>query len=556
MIPPSADNPNGLTSILFSFVLLQFAGIELLFTHLRFLRQRSLQILILLVVSLVCLRPSNGRYFMGFEYEDAYIYTANSRYLLFNQDFSVDPLQTQTCVLGSMSDCTIGATYGGHFVTLPFIAYFIHRLLGYHPYTVCCINYVASLISVLVLYFLCLRLTGDVVCSLVAALVYAVCPAMCLFHTSALAETTSSLFLLVYVSCFLSVFIHKECSRGTARWLLWTLLGVSLGLALLTKRENLALLALPLFAVPAMSLKWSREAKGLLVWTGITVALAVLIMSGFKILQIETGETGDIGAPTFSVRYSLVLIPLFCKALLTFKWFSISTVLFLCGVAAMFRRSTRHSGWTVVIGLFFAYFLVYTGHYRSFYFVHYGTVTPFESLRYITNPFPLFAAVTGLGTNEVRGWRRKIGGWWRYDRLVFGGIATVWVLSSVGMARSLRREWQEVEWENRIAPVVSTLQNVNVSRDYIVTELSMVFQVFGASTVRIVDQYSVGTAIPSNVLVQSLKEARTVWWLRRNGANDEDMKRYPDFYRFVQQYDPRDCARVPGPFSLCRLMVR
>src|SRR6266851_4555707 len=92
MIPPSADNPNGLTSILFSFVLLQFAGIELLFTHLRFLRQRSLQILILLVVSLVCLRPSNGRYFMGFEYEDAYIYTANSRYLLFNQDFSVHRL--------------------------------------------------------------------------------------------------------------------------------------------------------------------------------------------------------------------------------------------------------------------------------------------------------------------------------------------------------------------------------------------------------------------------------------------------------------------------------
>jgi hypothetical protein len=167
-----------------------------------------------------------------------------------------------------------------------------------------------------------------------------------------------------------------------------------------------------------------------------------------------------------------------------------------------------------VISLFFAYFLVYTGHYRSFYFVHFGTVTPFESLRYIANVFPLFAAVAGLGISELRGWRQRIGGRWRgYDRLVFGGIATVWVLSSVGMTRSLRKEWQEVEWENRIAPVVSTLQNVNASQDYIVTDLSMVFQVFGASTVRIVDQYSIGTAIPSNVLVQSLKEARTVWWL-------------------------------------------
>lgn len=545
-----------LTSILFLLLILLFAGIVLLFINLRFLRQHILPSLILIVVTLVCLLPSDGRYFMGLEYEDAYIFTANSHYLLFNQDFSVDPLQTHTCALGSMSDCITEATYGGHFITLPSIAYFIHRLLGYHPYTVCWINCVASLISVLVLYLLCLRLTGDGTCSLVAALVYAICPAMCLFHTSGLAETTSSLFCLIYVSCFLSVLIHKERSRGIRQGLLWTLLGVSLGLALLTKRENLVLLTLPLFALPAMSLKWSREVRGLLVWTGITIALAVVLMSGFKILQIETGESGDIGAPTFSLQYSFVLIPLFCKALLTFKWFSISAVLFLCGVAAMFRRSTRNSGWTVVVGLFFAYFLVYTGHYRSYYFVHFGSVTSFDSLRYITNAFPLFAAVTGLGTNEVRGWGRKIGGRWRgYDRLVFGGIATVLVLSSVGMTRSLRKEWQEVEWENRIAPVENTLQTVKASQDYIVTDLSVVFQVFGTSTVRIVDSYSVGRVIPTNVLVQSLKEARTVWWLRRNGANDEDMKRYPGFYQFVQEYDPRGCARVPGPFSLCRLIV-
>jgi hypothetical protein len=124
------------------------------------------------------------------------------------------------------------------------------------------------------------------------------------------------------------------------------------------------------------------------------------------------------------------------------------------------------------------------------------------------------------------------------------------------MTRSLRKEWQEVEWENRIAPVVSTLQNVNTSHDYIVTDLSMVFQVFGASTARIVDQYSVGTAIPSNVLVQSLKGARTVWWLRRNGTDDEDKKRYPRFYQFVQQYNQMEYVKVSGSFSLCRLRIR
>jgi hypothetical protein len=546
-----------LTSIQVLLLILLFAGIALSFTNLRFLRQHILQTLILLMVSLACLLRSDSRYFMGLEYEDAYIFTANSRYLLFSQDFSADPLQTHTCVLGSMADCKREATYGGHFVTVPFIAYLIHRLLGYHPYAVCWLNGIASLISVVVLYFLCLRLTGDRDCSLVAGLVYAICPAMCLFHTSALAETTSSLFLLIYVSCFLSAFIPKDGSHGMTQWLLWTLLGASLGLALLTKRENLVLLTLPLFALPAMSPKWSPETKGLLAWTGITIVLAVLLMSGFHILQIETGESGDIGAPTFSLRYAFVLIPMFCRAFLTFKWFGISTVLFLCGVAGIFRRSTRHSGWTVVVGLLFTYFLVYTGHYRSYYYVHFGSVTPFESLRYITNAFPLFAAVTGLGANKVRSWGWKIGGRWRgYDRLVFGGIATVWVLSSVGMTRSLRKEWQEVEWENRIGPVLSTLQKVNASQDYVVTDLSVIFQVFGASTVRIVDSYSVGTVIPTNVLVQNLKEARTVWWLRPDGTDDEDMKRYPGFYQFVQQYDPGDCARVPGPFSLCRLMAR
>ena len=58
-------------------------------------------------------------------------------------------------------------------------------------------------------------------------------------------------------------------------------------------------------------------------------------------------------------------------------------------------------------------FLVYTGHYRSYYFVHYGSITPFDSLRYITNFFPLFAVLAGVGAGEAIGWTRRIGGRWR-----------------------------------------------------------------------------------------------------------------------------------------------
>jgi hypothetical protein len=310
------------------------------------------------------------------------------------------------------------------------------------------------------------------------------------------------------------------------------------------------------FAIPAVSLEWSRIRR-LMAWTAVSTIVAVLVVARFKIMGIETGEAGDIGASTFSLRYSLTLVPVFCKALVTVKWFSVSAALFVCGIVATCRRSIRRSAWTVVVGLFFAYFVVYTGHYRSYYFVKYGLVTPFESLRYITNMFPLFAAVTGLGALEASRWIRGVRGHrWYHNRLVFGGIGVVAVFTSFIMDRSLRKELQEIEWENRIAPVHDTLQRVQAGRDYVVTDLSIVFQVFGGAETRIVDAYSVDTIIPMDRLLETLKDARTVWWLQRNGPDDADRKRYPGLYRFLQTYGLSECGRVSGPYSLCRLTAK
>jgi hypothetical protein len=217
---------------LFLFFAMVFLGSVFVFANLQLLKMHIPQIVIIILVFLAFLTPSNGTFFMGLEYEDAYIFTANSHFLFLNPDLYSTPLQTHACVFGSLSNCEIEATYGGHFIVLPSIAYFIHRILGYHPYAVCWINYVASFISVFLLYLLCIRLTEDRTNSLVAALVYATCPAMCLFHTSALAETVSSLFVLIYVFCFLSLLIYENNSQGIMRCLTWTLLGVSLCLAL------------------------------------------------------------------------------------------------------------------------------------------------------------------------------------------------------------------------------------------------------------------------------------------------------------------------------------
>src|SRR5215471_11537566 len=87
-----------------------------------------------------------------------------------------------------------------------------------------------------------------------------------------------------------------------------------------------------------------RTKKSVLLWTCITTLMAVLIVSRFKIMQFEAGEAGDIGTATFSLRYSLALIPVFARALLTLRWFTIAPVLFLCGICGLFRGSPRRPG--------------------------------------------------------------------------------------------------------------------------------------------------------------------------------------------------------------------
>src|SRR5207249_7300192 len=139
------------------------------------------------------------KYFMGLEYEDAYIFASSARHFLLGHTPSTSPLQTQVCVLGSLTDCQLTGTYGGHFISLPLIAFLVQRVCGYHQYTINMLNLIASLVSVVLLYFLAIRITGDSACGTFASLVYATSPAMSIFHTTGLAETTSSLFVLIYV---------------------------------------------------------------------------------------------------------------------------------------------------------------------------------------------------------------------------------------------------------------------------------------------------------------------------------------------------------------------
>jgi hypothetical protein len=342
------------SSVIITLFILLLIGCGLLcFSNLSrlHLKRHIIPLIIVLLLSLYCFYPINKSYFMGLEYEDAYIFSASARFMQEDRGSYPDPLRTRSCVMGSLSNCEMSAVYGGHFLAVPSLALASHRLLGYSPYTICIINGTAAILSILVLYALCFQITGDIALSFISSLIYAVVPIMTVFHTSALGETYSSLIVLIYGFCFIALFIKSEQLRSLFAIACWIVLFLSFVLALLTKRENLIIVAMPLFALLSLPSKRLRDNKGLIAWAIASLVIAVAVSVAFQIVQAEANEATDIGSATFSLGYFLALLPLFTKSFITVRWFMAASLFVVLGLWALrhrfYIRSERDSeNWT------------------------------------------------------------------------------------------------------------------------------------------------------------------------------------------------------------------
>ena len=56
------------------------------------------------------------------------------------------PYKTQSCLDGSYVKCNTHGSFGGHFLTLPFIISFLNQIIGYNHNNVFYINFVVSLL--------------------------------------------------------------------------------------------------------------------------------------------------------------------------------------------------------------------------------------------------------------------------------------------------------------------------------------------------------------------------------------------------------------------------
>lgn len=319
-----------------------------------------------------------GFEFWGLEYEDAYSFSFCARQFSHNiypTSFLIDAI-----AIGSLDEPSSLFTYGGHFITYPVFLSIFTRPLGWSPSLIFIINTIVSFIILLIL-----SLIGrNNKFWFIAPSLYCVAPIINVFTTCCLSEIFSSLICLTFIYTYLK----KQNNRDV------TLCLISFGLALLCKRENMALLFIPIIDTLIKYLKTKQVATIRLgiqhVFPYILVA-AIYILGCQNIFNIENIESEDIGQSTFSLTYFVILFPIFIKSLLSPSFFSISVYIYIGYILyVLLHKGKLHKVQLISILLISVYILLYTCHYRGWFFLNGEKIDEFESFRYINNFFYLF----------------------------------------------------------------------------------------------------------------------------------------------------------------------
>ena len=449
---------------------------------------------LIIAISIVSKLPFDFNFFYGLEYEDAYIFTGYSRFLLYNNFFSVDPFQTKACLFGSLKYCEIVGTYGGHFLGLSSLGYFFNKYFGYSPLIICFINFFASLIAACLIYCVSYLLSEDKQIGIMCSLIYSLSPAMSLFHTSGLAETLSSTSIIFTLFLFLLIFEKRKNLDRPNEAILWLLLLLSFSFCLLQKRENLILLFLPLISLLRILIDHKYNSYIIIritIFMILGVAILTVFHYGINVFDIERQESQEIAKATFSLKYFISLAPVFIKSFLTFQWFFVFSIFTFAGLILISINIKQHPLYVYPIMLLIAYLLAYTLHYRSYYFIKYGHVNEFESLRYITNFFPFYCLIGGYAiVNVFNPLKNKL----KLPKYYLSVLSILVIGYLIYANVILKKEFFLIEQENRIAPVKETIRLVDSRGNIIITDVPLIFQVLGKETLQIVKNPAAETA--------------------------------------------------------------
>lgn len=336
------------------------------------------RILLCLILTLL-FKYNYGIYFYGLEYEDAYVFSFCARqfsYDIYPTSFLIDAIS-----VGSLIDPQLTSTYGGHFIMYPTYLSLFTKLFGWSPTTLSLANTIITFFILLILSIFSKKQKYW----FIPPIVYCCAPVINLFATCFLSEIFSSFICLIFVYTY-----FRE--KGVYNY---TLCFISFLVAIMCKRENLVLLSLPAVEFIYLILrKYRYNIKNHIVELSKYIPFLFILCLYFLCIQnvfnIEAIESKDIENATFSTHYMTILLPAFIKAMFGFETFSCVFTITILWIVYSFicnKRITKEIAFPLI--LFCAYLILYTAHYRGYFFIQDKHVSSFETYRYINNFFYL-----------------------------------------------------------------------------------------------------------------------------------------------------------------------
>jgi len=368
-------------------------------------------------------------HFYGLEYEDAFVFSFCARQFshnVFSTSFLIDAVS-----VGSLMEPIHTSTYGGHFIMYPTYLSFFTNIFGWSPTTISIAN---TIISFFILLILSSLPTNNKYWFLPPVL-YCSSPIINIFTTCFLSEIFSSFVCLIFIYTY---FRKRDIYNNV-------LCFSSFLIAIMCKRENLALLSIPAMELGYYMFCQIRHHRkngsfNLLNYVPFLILTIVYFLFIQNVFSIEAIEANDIENSTFSIQYLTISLPVFVKSLLNVKTFSIVFAVCILWVAYVFTCKKKVSPNVILSAmLFFIYLILYSSHYRGYFFVKEESVSSFETYRYINNFFYLLPII--------------------FISLKCKHIKSIIILSCIVLAfslygtYSLRHKLSEVEYQERFEEV-------------------------------------------------------------------------------------------------------
>lgn len=403
---------------------------------------------ILFCVGLTLLyKYSHDLLFCGLEYEDSYAFSFLGR--LFANNIYTTSFLSEGIGIGSIDSPELMQTYGGHFITYSTLLSYPIRIFGFSLTLISVITTFLNFISLLVLSVFP-KINGRFGW-MIAPSIFCLSPVINVFGNSFLCEPFSGMIILAF--CYL---YHKYTKNQVS--VIFPL--VAFALAIMTKRENLSLVCLPILCSFYLNGGFKNNIKPL-AKEFLLYAVVIILYLAFiqNVFNIESVESQDIDAPTFSITYFCKLAPLYLRALISPSYFGITFLIFISSIAYNIYKSRKFNFGLAIATLWCIYFGLYTFHYRGYFFVKEDNVNVFDSFRYLNNFYCLISIAIPLLLCKIR-------------KKIFLTCTFILLLLSFYPSLILRRDYNRMEQYDRFE--IPNLVLESIDKDFDLSQATII----------------------------------------------------------------------------------